>query len=72
MYDERGKPMSRKILKEVKRALQENKCALCGETLPLKNAVLDRLEAMDGYTEENTRLICPDCDTKTQAGRGYK
>jgi hypothetical protein len=72
IYDERGKPMSRKILKEVKRALQENKCAICGETLPMKNAVLDRLKAMDGYTKENTRLICHDCDTKTQVERGYK
>src|SRR5438552_18871462 len=65
-YDERGKPMQRKKLKEVKRAAQDNKCASCAKPLPWKYAVLDRIEAMGGYTPENTRLICQDCDTKTQ------
>jgi hypothetical protein len=34
-------------------------------------AVLDRIEAMAGYTAENTRLIHPECDTAVQRSRGY-
>jgi ribosomal protein L44E len=71
-YDERDNPTNRRILKQVKRALQKNKCATCGKELPEKNAVLDRLEAMKGYTEENIRLICPDCNIRIQEERGYK
>lgn len=71
-YDERGKPMQRKKLKDMKRAEQDNKCASCAKPLPWKYAVLDRIEAMGGYTPQNTRLICQDCDTKTQVQRGYK
>lgn len=70
-YDERGKPMARRILKEVKRAVQKGKCAKCKHKLPDKNAVLDRLKAMDGYTIKNTRLICPKCDTSIQQKRRY-
>ena len=72
MYDERGKPMQRVALKKAKRADQENLCALCHEPLPAKGSVLDRLEAMDGYTMENTRVLCPNCDTRVQTERGYK
>ena len=72
MYDERGKPMQRVALKKAKRAEQENLCALCHETLPAKGSVLDRLQAMDGYTAENTRVLCPTCDTRIQTERGYK
>jgi ribosomal protein L44E len=71
-YDERGKPMLRRKLKELKRAEQDNKCGECGKSLPYKYAVLDRMEAMKGYTPENTRLLCQDCDTKIQVRRGYK
>ncbi len=70
-YDERNKPMHRKILKLKKMAAQKGLCDICGHELPLKNAVLDRAEAMLGYTEENTRLICPDCDVRIQTERGY-
>lgn len=70
-YDERDKPMNRKILKEVKRAEQNNKCATCGKGLPEKNAVLDRFKAMNGYTKENTRLICPECNVCIQEERRY-
>lgn len=70
-YDERGKPMERKALKSAKRAVQGGLCAICQEPLPDKYAVLDRLEAMPGYTLENTRLICQECDTKNQAAKGY-
>lgn len=71
-YDERGKPMQRRKLKEHKRVEQENECAVCHHTLPSKNAVLDRIEAMKGYTQENTRLLCPECDVQVQNERGYK
>jgi len=33
--------------------------------------VLDRLSAMKGYTDENTRLICSLCDITIQSRRGY-
>jgi hypothetical protein len=33
--------------------------------------VLDRLQAVDGYTPENTRLICNECDKKVQRERRY-
>ncbi|MFY9826729.1 MAG: hypothetical protein WAM82_35570 [Thermoanaerobaculia bacterium] len=71
-YDERGKPMQRRKLKELKRAEQDNKCQLCKSSLPAKYVVLDRIEAMSGYTPENTRLLCQACDTKVQIERDYK
>jgi hypothetical protein len=72
MYDERSKPMHRVALKKLKRSEQGDRCALCSESLPPKGAVLDRLEAMGGYTSENTRLLCSKCDTEVQTQRGYK
>ena len=72
-YDERSKPTQRKSLKRRKLIAQEGKCAICGEALPpaALGAVLDRLNAMDGYTDANTRLICRDCDLKTQRERAF-
>lgn len=70
-YDERGKPMHRRQLKALKRGEQGGKCPLCQRELPARNAVLDRLEAMKGYTAENTRLLCPECDDKIQVERGF-
>lgn len=70
-YEERGKPTHRKVLKAEKRGEQGGRCATCHQPLPEKGAVLDRLEAMKGYTRENTRLLCPSCDTEEQARRGY-
>ena len=72
IYDERGKPNHRRKLKDAKRAEQDNKCFICGDSLPAKYVVLDRIEAMGGYTPENTRLLCQPCDTKVQHERGYK
>ncbi|MGA3288440.1 MAG: hypothetical protein ABSD46_13580 [Bacteroidota bacterium] len=72
IYDERGKPMYRRKLKEQKRLEQNNKCAVCGSKLPTKYSVLDRFKAMKGYTIKNTRLICQSCDTTIQQQRGYK
>lgn len=71
MHDERGTPAHRNKIKKLKRAEQGDLCPLCGETLPAKNAVLDRFEAVEGYTVENTRLIHPDCDIRVQAEKGY-
>ena len=71
-YDERSKPAVRKKLKILQRQRQSNLCAVCKKSLPESYAVLDRFVASKGYTEANTRLICQNCDTKTQAARGYK
>lgn len=71
-YDERGKPMERRKLKEAKWKAQRGQCLTCNAPLPDKYCVLDRLEAMKGYTPENTRLICATCDTRLQAAKGYK
>lgn len=74
IYDERLKPAKRRQLKTRKFRSQSGKCAECGKDLPRggKGAVLDRLEAMKGYTEENTRLICRPCDERIQESRGYR
>ncbi|MBM3732451.1 MAG: hypothetical protein FJW24_03120 [Acidimicrobiia bacterium] len=71
-YDERGKPMNRKMLKARKMGEQKGICPICSGPLPEKNAVLDRLDGMGGYTPENTRLICGNCDQRIQAERGYR
>jgi len=70
-YDERGTPTERNKLKAFKRGQQNNKCANCGRELPEENVVLDRIEAMKGYTRENTRLLCRDCDYAQQKVRGF-
>jgi len=70
-YDERGKPTHRKLLKLKKMIQQSSKCAICNDVLPDKYSVLDRLNAIGGYTIENTRLIHAECDTKVQSERGY-
>ena len=71
VYDERGKPMVRRRLKAEKRQQQGDLCAICSKPLPEKYCVLDRFDAATGYTAENTRLICPNCDVTTQQSRGY-
>lgn len=71
IYDERGKPMFRRSLKASKWKEQGGLCPLCKNPLPKKGAVLDRLKAMDGYTLENTRLLCAACDTAVQTKRGH-
>lgn len=72
VYDERGKPGYRVKLKVMKRAEQSETCPICGNELPEKYCVLDRLEAVGGYTALNTRLICQLCDYQIQKERGYK
>lgn len=73
-YDERGKPIHRIRLKERKRKAQNGMCAnerLAAHPLPRKGAVLDRYRAEDGYTDANTRLLCPECDARLQEEKGY-
>lgn len=71
-YDERGSPAHRKALKKKKRNEQDNLCALCKKELPVRGAVLDRFVAEDGYTVENTRLLCDTCDKTVQAERKFR
>ena len=70
-YDERGKPGSRGKLKAMKWGLQQGKCAHCGKDLPVKFSELDRRNAADGYTAENTELIHGECHRQRQAARGW-
>ena len=70
-YDERGKPGARGKLKALKWGLQNRKCAECGEEMPLKYSELDRKNAADGYSEENTELVHAKCHQARQAAKGY-
>lgn len=71
VYDERSKPMARRMLKFKLFARQKGLCAGCTRELPEKYSILDRREAMKGYTEENCKLLCSECDQKAQAKRKY-
>jgi 5-methylcytosine-specific restriction endonuclease McrA len=71
IYDERGTPMQRRRLKLLKREEQQGLCAVCRESLPERDAILDRFEAMRGYTLENTRVLCRDCDLRIQTERNF-
>jgi hypothetical protein len=71
VYDERSKPMQRRALKTRKRKAQSGLCAVCQTSLPELGSVLDRTRAMDGYTDANTRLICPACDARLQSEKRY-
>jgi len=71
-YDERGKPGVRAQLKALKWGQQNGKCAECGKELPLKYSELDRKNAGDGYTAQNTELVCAKCHQARQAARRYK
>jgi hypothetical protein len=71
-YDERGKPAHRVALKRRKRHSQNGLCAICGQVLPEIDVHLDRTEAILGYTDDNTRLICRPCDLKAQQKGGFK
>jgi len=70
-FDERGKPGVRGKLKALKWGLQNRKCAHCGEEMPLKYSELDRKNAADGYTDENTDLVHAKCHQERQAAKGY-
>ncbi len=64
--------MIRKRLKVLKRRGQNGLCSLCSQPLPDKYAVLGRLNAAAGHTDENTRLICEKCDRDVQAQRRFR
>lgn len=70
-YDERGKPMLRKVLKLRKMIAQKGLCAECQNELPKRGAELDRINGMKGYTEENTRLVHHDCHVKSQEEKRF-
>jgi hypothetical protein len=70
-YDERGKPGARGKLKALKWGQQNGKCAQCGKELELKYSELDRKNAADGYTIENTELVHAKCHQERQAAKGY-
>jgi len=71
-YEEREKPMVRRKVKAAKRVEQDGICERCKQPLPENYCVLDRYEAVKGYTKENTRLICQNCDVAIQQERGYR
>jgi hypothetical protein len=70
-YDERSKPSARTKLKILKWRLQSGKCAECGKDLPVKNCDLDRLNAANGYTVENTELLHTKCHVARQRAKNY-
>jgi len=70
-YDERSGPMVRRKVKAEKRRAQNGLCAICACQLPEKYTVIDRIRAADGYTFENTRVLCEPCDRQVQSDRGY-
>jgi hypothetical protein len=63
-FDERGTPTQRRKLKDLKRKFQRGLCFQCETKLPEKGAELHRLQAMEGYTAENTQLLCRACHAK--------
>lgn len=68
-FDERGTPTQRRRLKEQKMKSQHGLCAVCKADLPKRGAELDRFRAIEGYTPENTQLVCTPCHRKAQAER---
>jgi len=71
-YDERSSPAERKSLKRRKLIAQGGKCKLCDQPHPAGlGSVLNLINAMNGYTDANRRLLCRDCDLKTQRERAY-
>jgi UTP:GlnB (protein PII) uridylyltransferase len=71
IYDERGKPMQRRALKKKKWVQQEGRCAHCNEEMPVAYSELDRFNAADGYTVENTELVHDQCHRERQAAKRY-
>ena len=70
-YDERDKPAVRRKLKDQKWKEQRGICPICSKDLPTSYTVLDRTNAVDGYTAANTRLIHQECDIAHQVSKGY-
>ena len=70
-FDERGTPTQRRKLHELKWKKQKGLCAICEEQLPERGSELDRLIAIEGYTELNTRLVHHHCHRAAQAVKGF-
>jgi ribosomal protein L44E len=70
-YDERGKPMQRRALKQTKWVQQGGRCAECDDELPMAYSELDRKKAIDGDTVENTELVHAKCHQSRQAAKKY-
>ena len=70
-YLERSNPSHRNKLKRKKMIEQQGICPICNEPLPEKYAELDRFDAFQGYTEDNTRLVHHHCHIAEQKRRGY-
>jgi hypothetical protein len=76
-YDERGDPQERTRIKLEKLLEQKGKCAYA--KCPTPNHVmtkedepeLDRLEAIKGYTPENTVLVHHACHRMSQKEKGF-
>jgi len=68
-FDERGTPTERRKLKDLKWKKQRGLCARCQGKLPERGAELDRFKALDGYTVENTQLLCHGCHRKAEEER---
>jgi hypothetical protein len=69
-HDERGRPADRRKVKLAKAIAQRGLCAICEGPIP-KEAELDRLDPEQGYTEENTRLVCHGCHREQQRARNF-
>jgi hypothetical protein len=72
IHEERGTPGQRNKIKKIKHLEQNGLCTFCGEALPEKEAELDRINAADGYSVLNTRLVHQICHRQDQALKGYK
>jgi hypothetical protein len=70
-YDERGKPGARAKMKALKWGQQGGLCAECKLVMPIEYSELDRKNAADGYTVENTDLIHAKCHQARQAAKRY-
>jgi hypothetical protein len=66
IYDERGKPMYRRKLKQEKWGEQKGKCAVCRRAMPLKDSEMDRIKPMKRYTLKNIRVVHHDCHRQLQ------
>lgn len=71
IYLERGKPMVRRKIKIQRYDLQHGKCAHCDEAMAIQYSELDRKNAVDGYTIDNTELVHAKCHQLRQAAKGY-
>lgn len=70
-FDERGTPTQRRKLHELKWKRQFGLCTICNAQLPERGSELDRIVALEGYTEANTRLVHHDCHRRDQEAKGF-